>query len=288
MKSFWWLYVSGSRNVFVHLFYSFCPAVIFSVFWLFFFSNFFFRWFPWRSKASLQCRVVAVCYSSFHWGTTIHGQIHWSWQCAASWESAPLSKNQLRADLIQPGVFSTMAALLMMVQWWKEDLCYLKRWMAPVGMQGIMRAAPKCNASYLFTLAHNVKGRWWWYGSRGWTFSPVFHSMLLLCYRWQLRGSLTKWHIKSVYEAKVCHLILPCRRNGTHWHSLMLAESLWRPNTGCEHIWLVGGAFQQWRQQCRRPTIFWTGMHSCHTMQWRAPQSAHPHKSASSGDYVEK
>ena len=36
------------------------------------------------------------------------------------------------------------------------------------------------------------------------------------------------WHGSS-YKAKVCHWIPPCRRNGTHWHLLMLDEHLWRP-----------------------------------------------------------
>ena len=34
----------------------------------------------------------------------------------------------------------------------------------------------------------------WRYGSRGWT-SPVFNNIFLSCYRWQQRGSLTKWHL---------------------------------------------------------------------------------------------
>ena len=50
------------------------------------------------------------------------------------------------------------------------------------------------------------------------------------------------WH-GSAYEAKVCHWIPPCIKNGTHWHSLMLAEHLWRPNNGCQHSEAVGGAF---------------------------------------------
>ena len=29
----------------------------------------------------------------------------------------------------------------------------------------------------------------------------------------------------------------------------MLAECLWRPNSGCEHSEVVGGVFQQWRQR---------------------------------------
>ena len=48
------------------------------------------------------------------------------------------------------------------------------------------------------------------------------------------------WH-GSAYGAKVCHWILPCGKNGTHWHSLMLTEHLWRPNIGCDTVrqWVV-------------------------------------------------
>jgi len=42
------------------------------------------------------------------------------------------------------------------------------------------------------------------------------------------------WH-GSAYEAKVCHWIPPCGKNGTHWHSLTLVERWWRPKTGCEY-----------------------------------------------------
>jgi len=52
----------------------------------------------------------------------------------------------------------------------------------------------------------------------------------------------------SVYQAKVCHWITPCGKNGTNWHSLMLAEHSWRPNSGWEHSEVVSGALQQWWQ----------------------------------------
>ena len=55
---------------------------------------------------------------------------------------------------------------------------------------------------------------------------------------------------ESAYEAKVSHWIPPCgKKNGPHWHSLTLAECWWRPNSGCEHSEMVGGAFQHWWQQ---------------------------------------
>jgi len=49
----------------------------------------------------------------------------------------------------------------------------------------------------------------------------------------------------SVDVAKVCHWILPCGKNGTHWHSLIPTEHLWRPYSGCEHSESMGGAVQQ-------------------------------------------
>lgn len=50
----------------------------------------------------------------------------------------------------------------------------------------------KNNASYFIMLAHDIRGRWWWYGSRSRTLSPSFHYVLLPCDRWQQRGRLTK------------------------------------------------------------------------------------------------
>lgn len=52
------------------------------------------------------------------------------------------------------------------------------------------------NASYFIVLAHDVRGRWCWYGSRVWTFPPIFHYTLLLWDRRQQRGSLTVWWLR--------------------------------------------------------------------------------------------
>ena len=51
---------------------------------------------------------------------------------------------------------------------------------------------------------------------------------------------------ERVYEGRV--LSSSMWKNGTHWHSLMLGECLWRPNSGCEHSEVEGGIFQQWWQ----------------------------------------
>ena len=89
------------------------------------------------------------------------------------------------------------------------------------------------------------------------------------------------WH-GSEDEAKVWNWIPPCRKNGTHWHSLMLAEYLWRPNSGCEHSKAVGGTFQQWQKWHERQAMFQTATLSGHTTKWGAFQSACPHASVDS------
>ena len=48
------------------------------------------------------------------------------------------------------------------------------------------------NASYFIILADNIRSRCWWYGSRGWTLSPIFHCIFLVCDRWLQRGRLTE------------------------------------------------------------------------------------------------
>ena len=65
-------------------------------------------------------------------------------------------------------------------------------------------------------MSHDIRGRWWWYSSRGWTFPPRFCYILLPCDRWQQRGSLTEWcltwkciiefpELITILEAVSCH-----------------------------------------------------------------------------------
>ena len=72
-------------------------------------------------------------------------------------------------------------------------------------------------------LAHNIRGRYWWFGSRGWTFPPISHYILFIMWQMAAEGWSEKNYVwcGNVYEANVCDWILPCRNNGTHWHSSM-------------------------------------------------------------------
>ena len=89
----------------------------------------------------------------------------------------------------------------------------------------------------------------WCYGHRGGTFTPISHYVLLLC-EMAAEGQSDKmvsdvevW-MKQRHITEFIHAV--------KWHlmtSLMLAECLWRPNSGCQHSEAVGGIFQQWQQQ---------------------------------------
>ena len=63
------------------------------------------------------------------------------------------------------------------------------------------------------------------------------YSVILCCHVTDdSRGTVLQNRIcyGSVYEGRGCHWIPPCGKNITHWHSLKLAEHLWRPNSGCK------------------------------------------------------
>lgn len=125
------------------------------------------------------------------------------------------------------------------------------------------------NASYYIMSAHNIRGRCWWYGSRGSTFLPIFHYILFLYDSCQQRGSLTEWHLKwkCIWSKDVL-------LNSSMWKqlhpltSLMLAELLWGPTSACEHSEMMGGASQKWRWRCKKQLMFWMVMHGCHTTKW--------------------
>jgi len=53
------------------------------------------------------------------------------------------------------------------------------------------------NASYCIVFAHDMSSTCWWYGSRGWTFLPIFQFILLPCVTDGSRGAVWwngVWH----------------------------------------------------------------------------------------------
>ena len=114
----------------------------------------------------------------------------------------------------------------------------------------------KSNASHFIVLAHNIRSGCWWYDSRGWTFPPISHYMLLPHDSWLQRGSLTEWCLTwTCVRSKDISL------NSSTWKKLHLLMLAW--NSGCGYSGVMGGASRQWWQQHERQT-----MHSCHTTKW--------------------
>lgn len=133
-----------------------------------------------------------------------------------------------------------------------------------------VRAALKVTPDFI-TLAHDGRCRHWRYGSWGWTFPPIFHYILLLCDRWQIFISfllcnaiislvqyLFAIQIWKCARSKGVSLSFSMKKSCIHWHLLMLAECLWRPNSGCEHSKMMGAAFQQpCRSSCATVGHLW-------------------------------
>ena len=59
-------------------------------------------------------------------------------------------------------------------------------------MENYYEGCSESNASHFIMLAHNNRGGCWWYDSRGWTFPPTSHYILLQYDKWQHRGNLTE------------------------------------------------------------------------------------------------
>ena len=101
-------------------------------------------------------------------------------------------------------------------------------------------------ASYFIMLANDVRGRCWWYESRGWSFPQVFHYILLSRDRWKQRG---KWCLtwKCIWN-NVMSLNSTMQKK---WHLLTFINTCWTfmdTKQWCEHSEVVGGVFQQWWQ----------------------------------------
>jgi len=124
-----------------------------------------------------------------------------------------------------------------------NKFCYLYKLTILLNYEGCF----EINISCVIMLIHNI--RCWCYGSRGWTFTPISHYILLQCDRWQQRGSLTPWRLtwKCGWNEGVS-LNASMQKNCTHWHSSMIAEHLWSPDSGCEYSETAGSVFQLWWQ----------------------------------------
>jgi len=99
-----------------------------------------------------------------------------------------------------------------------------------------LKGCSRSNASYFVTLAHDIRGRCWWDGSRGWAFPSISHYIQTL---------QTVWH-GSADEAKGVLLNSSMQKKwpptDTHQHSL----NIYGDQAVDVSTVRVGGAYQQW------------------------------------------
>jgi len=134
-------------------------------------------------------------------------------------------------------------------------------------------------------LAHSIGGGCQWYGSRGWTFPPVSHYILLLCDRLLQRDSMTEWHLtlKRVWSKSVY-------LNSSMWkklHPLTFIDICWMLMETRQWMWAWWGI--RWYisvvatvtvcHLCR--CRFWGAQHACLVHLWWKCR-------VSGGHYVER
>jgi len=110
-----------------------------------------------------------------------------------------------------------------------KNMCNNEAW--------FMRAAPKVMPPIWFCWPTVVRDRYWGHGCRGWAFPtniPLYLIAMPLmavkvgCYFVRLPLEV---HMKQRCVIEFLHV----GKNYTHWHSLALAECLWRPNIRWQH-----------------------------------------------------
>ena len=105
-------------------------------------------------------------------------------------------------------------------------------------------------------LAQDIRGRYWRYGSRGWTFPPIFHYIFLLCDKWQQRGSLTKWHL--IWECRWSKGVSLNSSMWKKWHPLTFIDACWTFVETKQWMWAQWGggwcvstvATAMWKTSC--------------------------------------
>ena len=107
------------------------------------------------------------------------------------------------------------------------------------------KSCSESNASRIIMLAHNVRGRYWWYGSRGWTFPPLFHYILLLCDKCQQRSSLAKWSLTRKWVWTKDVPLNPSRRK--ELHPLTFTGACWTFKETKKWTLMVWLFQQQWQ-----------------------------------------
>ena len=107
----------------------------------------------------------------------------------------------------------------------------------------------KSNASYFIMLVSDFRGRCWWYGSRAWTFLPIFYYILLPCDRWEQRGSLTErcltwkrvWSKGMSLNSSVWKKFRPLTLIDTYWMFLETNQWTWA-QWGVRGTWCISAA----------------------------------------------
>ena len=124
----------------------------------------------------------------------------------------------------------------------------------------------KSNSFHFMMLVHDVGGGCWWYGSRGWTFLPIFPNNLLPTAKMAEVGQSDKWHLtwKWIWSKGV-----PLAPTDIHQCLLNVYGDLTK-DVSTLRWWVV--CFSRCNHSMKE-FIFQTAVHIFHTTKWRESQS---------------
>jgi len=130
------------------------------------------------------------------------------------------------------------------------------------------KGCSESNALCFIMLTHNVRGRCWWNGRRGWTLPAIFH-YIFVAVKWQQRNSLTEWRLTWKYIIS----------KGVSMKSSMWKK--WWPLTFIDGWWMLMETNQwmwaQWGGRwCVSAVVIVGHLHWCRFLQvWHAGSFVH-------------
>ena len=106
-------------------------------------------------------------------------------------------------------------------------------------MSTVYKGCSKSNASCIMMLAHNVKGRWRCYGSRGWTFPAISPYVQLPCDRRQRRGTVWQNGVQYGSEYEGVELNSSMQKK---WHIVTFIDACWMLMETKQWMWAQWGS----------------------------------------------
>ena len=180
-----------------------------------------------------------------------------NWLARQQWEGKQRCRGEQICSQTHPKRMSENVTKHLSSEWdIYTEIYTMYLYVASTCLSETARAAPKI--IILMMLTHSIRGGCWWYGSRGWTFLPISHSILLPCDRWQQRRSLTEWHLTwKCVRSKCVELNSLMRKK---WCTLTFINTCWTFLETKQWMWAQWGEVVFFSSGDSGPSLVQIGM----------------------------